>query len=113
MTGTLFSWIIAAISAAGYAGVIGLMAIEPACIPLPSEVIMPFSGYLVSTGRFSLPAVALAVALGCNVGSTAHISSAPTAAGEQCCVGAGTCWSTDASSRGSIDCSPAMAARRL
>src|SRR5438552_1947985 len=46
------------------------MAIESACIPLPSEIIMPFSGYLVSTGRFDLALVATAGAIGCNVGST-------------------------------------------
>jgi membrane protein DedA with SNARE-associated domain len=45
------------------------MAIESACIPLPSEIIMPFAGYLVSTGRFSLPLVATAGAIGCNLGS--------------------------------------------
>jgi membrane protein DedA with SNARE-associated domain len=65
----LAAWIIAVISATGYIGILLLMAIESACIPLPSEVIMPFSGYLVSTGRFSLWAVATAGALGCNLGS--------------------------------------------
>jgi membrane protein DedA with SNARE-associated domain len=58
------------ISAGGYAGIALLMAIESACIPLPSEIIMPFSGYLVSTGRFDLFWVATAGALGCNIGST-------------------------------------------
>jgi membrane protein DedA with SNARE-associated domain len=62
-------FIIAVISSSGYAGIVLLMAIESACIPLPSEVIMPFSGYLVSTGRFSLWAVGVAGALGCNLGS--------------------------------------------
>ena len=62
-------WITAVISAGGYAGVMLLMAIESACIPLPSEVIMPFSGYLVYTGRFSLFWVATWGAIGCNVGS--------------------------------------------
>jgi membrane protein DedA with SNARE-associated domain len=66
----LVSFIVAVISAAGYAGVIGLMTIESACIPLPSEVIMPFAGYLVSVGRFSLIGAATAGALGCNIGST-------------------------------------------
>lgn len=61
--------IVAVISAAGYAGVAFLMAIESACIPLPSEVIMPFAGYLVSTGRFELWAAATAGAIGCNLGS--------------------------------------------
>ena len=54
----------------GYAGIVLLMAIESACIPLPSEIIMPFSGYLVSTGRFDLVLVATAGALGCNLGSS-------------------------------------------
>ncbi|HKI56354.1 MAG TPA: DedA family protein [Trueperaceae bacterium] len=57
------------ISSLGYAGIAGLMAIESACIPLPSEVIMPFSGYLASTGRFSLWLVALAGAVGSVAGS--------------------------------------------
>ena len=64
------SWIVAVISAAGYAGVAGLMAVESACVPLPSEVIMPFAGYLASTGRFDLALVATAGAVGCNLGST-------------------------------------------
>ncbi|HEX3348950.1 MAG TPA: DedA family protein [Acetobacteraceae bacterium] len=57
------------ISAGGYAGIVALMAIESACLPLPSEVIMPFAGYLVSTGRFNLFLVATAGAIGCNAGS--------------------------------------------
>ncbi len=65
----LSCFIIAVISAGGYAGIAVLMAIESACIPLPSEVIMPFSGYLVFTGRFELFWVATAGAIGCNIGS--------------------------------------------
>jgi membrane protein DedA with SNARE-associated domain len=44
------TWIMGVISAMGYGGVVLLMAIESACIPLPSEVIMPFAGFLVSKG---------------------------------------------------------------
>jgi membrane protein DedA with SNARE-associated domain len=62
--------ITATISAIGYPGILLLMAIESACIPLPSEIIMPFAGYLVSSGRFNLVLVATFGALGCNVGST-------------------------------------------
>jgi membrane protein DedA with SNARE-associated domain len=65
----LASFIIAIISSGGYAGVILLMAIESACIPLPSEIIMPFSGYLVFRGEFGLYWVGLAGAFGCVVGS--------------------------------------------
>jgi membrane protein DedA with SNARE-associated domain len=65
----LSAFIVATISALGYAGVVLLMAIESACIPLPSEVIMPFSGYLVYTGQFNLWGVAVAGAAGCVLGS--------------------------------------------
>jgi membrane protein DedA with SNARE-associated domain len=57
------------ISAMGYGGVVLLMGIESACIPLPSEIIMPFAGYLVYTGQFTLHGAALAGAVGCVVGS--------------------------------------------
>lgn len=67
--GFLATWIVAVISAGGYGGIVLLMAIESACIPLPSEIIMPFAGYLVSTGEMNLYAVATAGAIGCNVGS--------------------------------------------
>ena len=47
-------FVISTISMFGYTGIVITMAIESACIPLPSEIIMPFSGYLVSTGQFSM-----------------------------------------------------------
>jgi len=61
--------IVAIISTLGYSGIVLLMAIESACIPLPSEIIMPFSGYLVSTGEMNLWVVAFAGAVGCVLGS--------------------------------------------
>ncbi len=61
--------IMGVIQALGYGGVALLMAIESACIPLPSEVIMPFAGYLVSRGVMNLWLVSLAGAVGCVVGS--------------------------------------------
>ncbi|MCL4472594.1 MAG: DedA family protein [Actinobacteria bacterium] len=57
------------ISALGYPGVFLAMAIESACIPLPSEIIMPFSGYLVFTGEFNLVLVGIVGALGNLAGS--------------------------------------------
>jgi membrane protein DedA with SNARE-associated domain len=70
-------WIQSVILALGYAGVMLLMAIESACIPLPSEVIMPFAGSLTVTAiaaafnhqPLNLWLVALAGAIGCNLGS--------------------------------------------
>ena len=63
------AFILATISGLGYGGILICMAIESACIPLPSEIIMPFSGYLVSTGRFTLWGVTLAGAVGNVIGS--------------------------------------------
>jgi membrane protein DedA with SNARE-associated domain len=57
------------IGSLGYAGIVALMGIESACIPLPSEIIMPFAGYLVYTGHFNLFWAATAGAIGCNLGS--------------------------------------------
>ncbi len=65
----LFVFITKVISTSGYVGIALLMGIESACIPLPSEIIMPFSGYLVFTGRFNLIWAATAGAIGCNLGS--------------------------------------------
>lgn len=69
MLESVAGWIIHTISTLGYPGVILTMAIESALIPLPSEIIMPFSGFLVSTGRFDLNLVALAGATGNVIGS--------------------------------------------
>lgn len=73
MTEKIISWLagfaVAVISKSGYLGVILLMAIESACIPLPSEIIMPFAGFLVYRGELNLLLVATAGAIGCNLGS--------------------------------------------
>ena len=65
----LATWIMGVISTMGYGGIVLLMAIESACIPLPSEIIMPFAGFLVFKGEMVLWMVAIAGALGCVVGS--------------------------------------------
>ena len=65
----LFVLIKSIIGTTGYAGIAILMGIESACIPLPSELIMPFAGYLVFEGSMNLFWVATAGAIGCNLGS--------------------------------------------
>jgi len=65
----LFVFIKSVIVATGYGGIALLMAIESACIPLPSELIMPFAGYLVYEGTLKLLWTATAGAIGCNLGS--------------------------------------------
>jgi membrane protein DedA with SNARE-associated domain len=65
----LFVFIKSVIGVTGYGGITLLMAIESACVPLPSELIMPFAGYLVFEGKMSLFWAATAGAIGCNLGS--------------------------------------------
>jgi membrane protein DedA with SNARE-associated domain len=65
----LFLFIKSLIASTGYAGIAILMAVESACIPLPSELIMPFAGYLVYEGAMKLFWVATVGAIGCNLGS--------------------------------------------
>jgi membrane protein DedA with SNARE-associated domain len=77
----IVAWMLAVMAAMGPLGVMLLMAIESACIPLPSEVIMPFAGYLAYKGQFTLfglgaghPVAQVWIAgvfgaLGCNLGS--------------------------------------------
>jgi membrane protein DedA with SNARE-associated domain len=69
LIGLLAGFVIAFISRWQYTGIAVLMGIESACIPLPSEIIMPFSGYLVFQGTLNLWLVALAGAVGCVLGS--------------------------------------------
>jgi membrane protein DedA with SNARE-associated domain len=60
------------ISNYGYGGIMLLMALESACMPVPSEIVMPFAGYLVARdGVMSLFWVTVAGSLGCTIGSIA------------------------------------------
>lgn len=61
--------IIQSIEKTGYFGIFFLMTIESALIPFPSEVTMPFAGFLVSKGSLSFPFVVLVGAIGNLVGS--------------------------------------------
>lgn len=65
----LANFVIQIISNTGYLGIFGLMILESALIPIPSEIIMPFSGYLVSTGKFNFIGVIIAGGSGNLVGS--------------------------------------------
>jgi membrane protein DedA with SNARE-associated domain len=59
----------AAVASWGYIGVVAMMAIESANIPLPSEAIMPTAGLLVQKGQMNFHLAALAGAIGCLLGS--------------------------------------------
>jgi membrane protein DedA with SNARE-associated domain len=57
------------IDATGYLSVFGLMVLESMVFPIPSEAVMPFAGFLIVTGRFTLAGVIAASTLGSIVGS--------------------------------------------
>ena len=66
---SLSTFVLGTIESAGYWGVFLLMALESANIPIPSEIIMPFSGFLVSSGVFYFWPIVLVGALGNLAGS--------------------------------------------
>jgi membrane protein DedA with SNARE-associated domain len=64
----LATWIIETINAFGYAGIFMLMLAESLFPPIPSELIIPFAGYLAATGRMDLWLVLLTATFGAVVG---------------------------------------------
>jgi membrane protein DedA with SNARE-associated domain len=66
---TLSDFIISVIEQLGYAGVFVGMTLESVGLPIPSEVIMPFAGYVVWEGGLTLIGITLAGTLGCLAGS--------------------------------------------
>ena len=65
----LTTYIVNIIASIGYVGIFLLMAIESACTPLPSEIVMPFSGFAAQRGELNFFMVVLAGSLGCLAGS--------------------------------------------
>jgi len=68
-TNLILDWI----STLGYPGILFLMALESACMPVPSEIVMPFAGYLVYEGGTSMTfwGIVFFGSLGCTIGSVA------------------------------------------
>jgi len=69
MSEKLVSFLIGLIASGGYAAVIILMAIQSACIPIPSEVIMPLAGYALAHSQGQLVLLATVASLASNLGS--------------------------------------------
>ncbi|MCU0640876.1 MAG: DedA family protein [Candidatus Margulisbacteria bacterium] len=65
----IVAFVTGTVSAVGYLGVFVLMTFESACVPIPSEIIMPFSGFLVTTGKLNIWGVTLAGAFGNLIGA--------------------------------------------
>jgi membrane protein DedA with SNARE-associated domain len=69
LTESLLHYITELISFLGYTGVFILMALESMIAPVPSEMVMPFAGFLIHTGQFTVLGVMLASSFGSIVGS--------------------------------------------
>jgi len=69
MSEKIIALLVGAIATGGYASVILLMAIQSACIPIPSEVIMPLAGYALAHTQFDLIILATVASLASNLGS--------------------------------------------
>ena len=69
MSEKLIALLIGFIQSTGYTGVALLMAIQSACIPLPSEVIMPFAGAVLAHSQWDLILLATIASLASNFGS--------------------------------------------
>lgn len=65
----MLKWVMGVISSAGYAGIVALMFIENVFPPIPSELIIPLAGYLVSKGQFEFAGVVIAGTLGSVLGA--------------------------------------------
>jgi membrane protein DedA with SNARE-associated domain len=69
MSEKIIALLVGAITSGGYPAVILLMAIQSACIPIPSEVIMPLAGYALAHSQFDLIILATVASLASNLGS--------------------------------------------
>jgi membrane protein DedA with SNARE-associated domain len=69
MSEKLIAALVAFIAASGYSGVALLMAIQSACVPIPSEVIMPFAGFVLASTQAKLILLATIASLASNIGS--------------------------------------------
>jgi membrane protein DedA with SNARE-associated domain len=69
MSEKIIALLVSLIAAGGYFSVVLLMAIQSACIPIPSEVIMPLAGYALAHSQWDLILLATAASLASNLGS--------------------------------------------
>jgi membrane protein DedA with SNARE-associated domain len=69
MSEKIIALLVSAITAGGYFSVVLLMAIQSACIPIPSEVIMPLAGYALAHSQWDLILLATVASLASNLGS--------------------------------------------
>ena len=69
LASTLFNFVTGILQSTGYAGIFGLMLLESATLPIPSEVVLPWAGYLVYTGTFNFTFALIAASIGSLAGT--------------------------------------------
>lgn len=69
ITALIIEKVVALISLGGYPSLVFLMALESMVIPLPSEAVMPFAGFLISEGKMTFALVAISSTVGSVIGS--------------------------------------------
>jgi membrane protein DedA with SNARE-associated domain len=68
MSEKIIALLVSLIASGGYVAVVILMAIQSACIPIPSEVIMPLAGYALAHTQMQLILLATASSIASNLG---------------------------------------------
>lgn len=69
MLASLSHWAQHVIEVFGYPGIFVLITLESTLVPIPSEVVMPFAGYMASQGKFSLAVILVINSAGAMLGS--------------------------------------------
>lgn len=69
MFGDVAGWVKDVIDSLGYPGVVFIVALENVFPPIPSEVVLPFAGFLAGEGRFDFWLVVLAATAGSVIGA--------------------------------------------
>ncbi len=69
ISGQIFNFAVNLVGSTGYAGIFALMVLEGATFPIPSEVILPFAGYLVFQGKLMFWIVILVATFGAIIGT--------------------------------------------
>jgi membrane protein DedA with SNARE-associated domain len=69
MSEKILALLVGLVAAGGYGAVVLLMAIQSACVPIPSEIIMPLAGYALAHTQMQLVLLATVASLASNLGS--------------------------------------------
>jgi membrane protein DedA with SNARE-associated domain len=65
----MLEWIVNTLDALGYLGILLLMLLENVFFPLPSEIIMPLAGFMVSQGKLSFVGTVITGTIGSVIGT--------------------------------------------